>query len=165
MRRGRVYEELGVYWFEEPMQPYMRDSHIRLAAALDIPIAIGENYFTRHQFYDVIKSGAVDIVQLDNRRAGGVTEWLDIAAVSELAGLKLASHGGGPATVCHAQCDLSRKRQPESGKQHAGHPAENGGWRSAASRRPGHGDGNQRRLYAGLPCDVAGATKGMDAKS
>jgi L-alanine-DL-glutamate epimerase-like enolase superfamily enzyme len=48
MRRGRAYEELGIYWFEEPMQPYMRDSHARLAAALDLPIAIGENYYTRH---------------------------------------------------------------------------------------------------------------------
>jgi L-alanine-DL-glutamate epimerase-like enolase superfamily enzyme len=114
MRRGRVYEELGVYWFEEPMQPYMRDSHIRLAAALDIPIAIGENYFTRHQFYDVIKSGAVDIVQLDNRRAGGVTEWLDIAAVSELAGLKLASHGGGPANV-NVLCAMPNAIYLESG--------------------------------------------------
>lgn len=114
MRRGRAYEELGVYWFEEPMQPYMRDSHIRLAAALDLPIAIGENYFTRHQFYDVITSGAADIIQLDNRRAGGVTEWLDIASVSEMAGLKLASHGGGPANV-NVLCAMPNAIYLESG--------------------------------------------------
>lgn len=114
MRRGRAYEELGIYWFEEPMQPYMRDSHKRLASSLDIPIAIGENYFTRHQFYDVIKSGAVDIVQPDNRRAGGVTEWLDIAAISEVAGLKLASHGGGPANV-NILCAIPNAIYMESG--------------------------------------------------
>lgn len=99
MRRGRAYEELDVYWFEEPLQPYLRDSHIRLAEKLYIPIAIGENYYTRHQFYDIIKSGCADIVQPDNRRAGGVTEWMDISAISEAAGLKLASHGGGPGNV------------------------------------------------------------------
>ncbi len=99
LRRGRAYEELGVYWFEEPLQPYLRDSHVRLAEKLCIPIAIGENYYTRHQFYDIIKAGCVDIVQPDNRRAGGVTEWMDIAAISEAAGLKLASHGGGPGNV------------------------------------------------------------------
>lgn len=114
MRRGRVYEELGAYWFEEPMQPYMRDSHVRLAAALDMPIAIGENYFTRHQFYDVIKAGAADIIQPDNRRAGGVTEWLDIASISEAAGLKLASHGGGPGNV-NVLCALSNAIYIESG--------------------------------------------------
>ena len=114
LRRGRAYEELGVFWFEEPLQPYMRDSHIRLAASLDIPIAIGENYFTRHQFHDVIRSGAVDIVQLDNRRAGGVSEWLDIAAVSEMSGLKLASHGGGPANI-NVLCAMQNAIYLESG--------------------------------------------------
>jgi len=114
MRRGRAYEELGVYWFEEPMQPYLRDSHVRLASALDIPIAIGENYYTRHQFYDVIKMGAVDIVQPDNRRAGGVTEWMDIASISEAAGLKLASHGGGPANV-NILCAIPNAIYMESG--------------------------------------------------
>jgi L-alanine-DL-glutamate epimerase-like enolase superfamily enzyme len=98
-RRGRAYEQAGVYWLEEPMQPYMRDSHKKLAEALDIPIAIGENYYTRHQFHDVIHHKAADIVQPDARRAGGVTEWLDIAAISEAAGLKLACHGGGPGNV------------------------------------------------------------------
>ncbi len=99
LRRGYAYEELGVYWFEEPLQPYMRDSHVRLQDKLRMPVAVGENYYTRHQFYDVIKAGGVRIVQPDNRRAGGVTEWMDIAAISEAAGCKLASHGGGPGNV------------------------------------------------------------------
>lgn len=99
LRRGHAYEELGVYWFEEPLQPYMRDSYARLKDKLRIPIAAGENYYTRHQFYDVINADCVSIVQPDNRRAGGVTEWMDIGAVSEAAGCKLASHGGGPGNI------------------------------------------------------------------
>lgn len=99
LRRGRAYEELGVFWFEEPIQPYQRDSHVRLAQQLDIAIAIGENYFTRHQFYDVIKAGCADIIQPDNRRAGGVTEWLDIGSICDVSGIRLASHGGGPGNV------------------------------------------------------------------
>ena len=97
--RGAAYSDEGVYWFEEPIQPYLRDSHARLTQKLRVPIAVGENYYTRHQFYDVIKAGGADIVQPDGRRAGGVTEWMDIGAISEAAGLKLASHGGGPANV------------------------------------------------------------------
>jgi L-alanine-DL-glutamate epimerase-like enolase superfamily enzyme len=37
----------------------------------------------------------VDVVQPDNRRAGGVSEWMEIAAIADAAGLELASHGGG----------------------------------------------------------------------
>ena len=112
--RGKAYEDEGVYWFEEPMQPYMRDSHVRLAHALRIPIAIGENYFTRHQFYDVIKAGCADIVQPDGRRAGGPTEWLDLGSISEAAGVKLASHGGGPVNV-NILCVLENAIYLESG--------------------------------------------------
>jgi L-alanine-DL-glutamate epimerase-like enolase superfamily enzyme len=112
--RGKAYEDEGVYWFEEPMQPYMRDSHVRLAQTLRMPIAIGENYFTRHQFYDIIKAGCVDIVQPDGRRAGGPTEWLDISVISEVAGIKLASHGGGPVNV-NVLCALENAIYLESG--------------------------------------------------
>lgn len=99
LRRGHAFEELDVYWFEEPLQPCYRDAHARLRQKLRIPIAIGENYFTRHQFYDIIRAGCADIVQPDNRRAGGVTEWMDIASISEAAGVKFATHGGGPGNV------------------------------------------------------------------
>jgi L-alanine-DL-glutamate epimerase-like enolase superfamily enzyme len=114
LRRGRAYEKLGVFWFEEPIQPYARDSHIRLARQLDIAIAIGENYYTRHQFYDVIKSGMADVIQPDNRRAGGVTEWMDIAAVCDVCGLRLASHGGGPGNV-NVLCAIESAIYLESG--------------------------------------------------
>jgi L-alanine-DL-glutamate epimerase-like enolase superfamily enzyme len=112
--RGKAYDDEGVYWFEEPLQPYLRDAHARLAAKIRTPIAIGENYYTRHQFHDVIKAGCVSIVQPDGRRAGGPTEWLDIGAISEAAGLKLASHGGGPVAV-NILCALENAIYIESG--------------------------------------------------
>lgn len=99
LRRGHAFEELDVYWFEEPLKPQFLQAHARLREKLRIPIAIGENYFTRFQFYEAIRAGCADIVQPDNRRAGGVTEWMDIAAISETAGVKLASHLGGPGNV------------------------------------------------------------------
>jgi L-alanine-DL-glutamate epimerase-like enolase superfamily enzyme len=112
--RGKAYDDENVFWFEEPMQPYMRDAHSRLAQRIKTPIAIGENYYTRHQFYDVIKAGCAGIIQPDCRRAGGPTEWLDIGAISEAAGLKLASHGGGPQNV-NILCALENAIYIESG--------------------------------------------------
>ena len=112
--RGKAYDDENVYWFEEPMQPYMRDAHTRLSQRIKTPLAIGENYYTRHQFYDVIKAGCVSIVQPDGRRAGGPTEWLDIGSISEAAGLKLASHGGGPMAV-NVLCALENAIYIETG--------------------------------------------------
>lgn len=99
IRRGRVYEEMGIFWFEEPMPPEQAENYIELVKRLDIPIAAGENYYTRYEFYEAIHRRMMHIVQPDNRRAGGFTEWLEIGAIADAAGLKIASHGGGPENV------------------------------------------------------------------
>ena len=40
VRRGRAYEEAGMFWFEEPMPPYMVENHARLCQTLDIPVDV-----------------------------------------------------------------------------------------------------------------------------
>ncbi|HXK06010.1 MAG TPA: mandelate racemase/muconate lactonizing enzyme family protein [Verrucomicrobiae bacterium] len=94
-RRGKVYEQMGCFWLEEPLPPYDMEGFAGLAQALDIRIATGENLATKYQFADLIARKGVDVVQPDNRRAGGVTEWMEIAALSDAYNLELASHGGG----------------------------------------------------------------------
>jgi L-alanine-DL-glutamate epimerase-like enolase superfamily enzyme len=94
--RGRVYQELGCFWFEEPVRA---DDHVglaELAARLDIRIASGENDFGLRQFRDLFERRAVDVVQPDLRRAGGATECLDIGAMANAFDVAYASHGGGP---------------------------------------------------------------------
>lgn len=95
IRRGKAYEELDVFWFEEPLPPHEKDGYAKLTNALTVPIATGENEYTRYGFADLIKHGGVDIVQPDLRRTGGVTEWLEVGAIADAAGIPLASHGGG----------------------------------------------------------------------
>jgi L-alanine-DL-glutamate epimerase-like enolase superfamily enzyme len=99
LRRGRVYQDMGVFWYEEPMMPHEMDGYAELAEKLDVRIATGENLYTKYQFAELIAKKGADIVQPDNRRAGGVTEWLEIAAVADAYGLELASHGGGSANM------------------------------------------------------------------
>jgi L-alanine-DL-glutamate epimerase-like enolase superfamily enzyme len=95
IRRGRVYQEMGCFWYEEPLPPWQKDGYAELAAALDIRIATGENEYTKHSFLELMKRNAADVLQPDNRRAGGVTEWMEIAALADAFGLEIASHGGG----------------------------------------------------------------------
>jgi len=99
IRRGRVYQQMGCYWFEEPMPPYDHASYAELARELDIAIATGENEYTKYAYADLISRRGVDIVQPDNRRSGGVGEWMEIAAIAAGFGLDVASHGGGPTNV------------------------------------------------------------------
>jgi L-alanine-DL-glutamate epimerase-like enolase superfamily enzyme len=62
-------------------------------------IATGENLNTKYAFADLIARRGADVVQPDNRRAGGVTEWMEIAAIADGYGLELASHGGGATNL------------------------------------------------------------------
>jgi L-alanine-DL-glutamate epimerase-like enolase superfamily enzyme len=99
LRRGRVYQELGCFWYEEPLPPHDMDGFALLAKELDMRIATGENLATKYAFADLIARRAADVVQPDNRRAGGVTEWMEIAAIADGYGLELASHGGGSTNL------------------------------------------------------------------
>lgn len=99
LRRGKLYQQMGVFWYEEPLPPQEMQGYAELAAALEIRIATGENLYTKYQFNDLIQRRGADIVQPDNRRAGGVTEWLEIAAIADAAGIQLASHGGGDVNM------------------------------------------------------------------
>lgn len=99
LRRGRVYQDLQCFWYEEPLPPQERDGYAELAHELDIRIATGENEYTKYGFLELLKRGAADVVQPDNRRAGGVIEWMEIAALADAYGVDVASHGGGPTNM------------------------------------------------------------------
>jgi L-alanine-DL-glutamate epimerase-like enolase superfamily enzyme len=114
LRRGRVYQQMGCFWFEEPLVPYDHEGYAELARELDMRVATGENEYTKYAFLDLLSRKGVDVVQPDNRRAGGVTEWMEIAAIAAGFGVELASHGGGPTNV-HMVCAMPNAIYLESG--------------------------------------------------
>lgn len=95
LRRGRAFEELGCAWFEEPVRADDIAGLAQLAGALTIPIAAGENNYGKRQFRDLLEHRAVDIIQPDLRRAGGVTECLEIGLMADAFNVPYASHAGG----------------------------------------------------------------------
>lgn len=104
IRRGRAFEELGCAWWEEPIPADDVDGYAALAAALDIPIATGENLYTPAEFGRFLRRDAVDIVQPDLRRAGGPTGLLQVGAVANAFRRPYASHGGGAVQVSVMAC-------------------------------------------------------------
>ena len=113
LRRGRIYESLDCYWFEEPIRASDTSGLAELAQALDIPIASGENNFGKRQFKDLFVQRAVDVVQPDLRRAGGLTECFEVGLMAAGFGIPYASHGGG--VHLHVLAALPNTLMMESG--------------------------------------------------
>jgi L-alanine-DL-glutamate epimerase-like enolase superfamily enzyme len=86
-------EEYEPFWFEEPVQPDDYDGFRKIAAATSIPIATGENEYTKHGFRDLIATQAVAILNPDARYMGGVTEFMKVAGMAQAHGLDICPHG------------------------------------------------------------------------
>src|SRR5262249_58532126 len=88
-----------------------------VAAGLDSRSATGAIDYNKLAFMDLLLKKGADVVQPDNRRAGGPTEWMEIAAIADGFGVELASHGGG-ATNMNILCAIPNAIYMESsGKQ------------------------------------------------
>ena len=80
---AHALEQLGVWHFEEPLATHDYEAYARLADAVDIPIAVGEQEYTSWQFRDLITIGKVDILQPDVIKCGGITEFKKIATLAD----------------------------------------------------------------------------------
>jgi L-alanine-DL-glutamate epimerase-like enolase superfamily enzyme len=88
-------DALGAFdlaWIEEPLRADDLAGHVALRARIDVPIALGENLYTRYRFAEFIDAGAVDLVQPNIVRVGGITPFLQIAALADERGVELAPH-------------------------------------------------------------------------
>jgi len=92
LRFGRVLEEFGLVWIEEPLDAYDAEGHAHLAAVLDTPIATGEMLSSVAEHIALIEHRAADILQPDAPRIGGITSFLRLATLAHQAGLQLAPH-------------------------------------------------------------------------
>lgn len=99
---GRALEKLGIFWFEEPIAPNDLEGYLHLAEALDIRIAAGEADFMSFGAREFFRRRAIDIVQPNISRTGGITEARRIAAMSRAFHIPYAPHTGSCSAVCLA---------------------------------------------------------------
>jgi L-alanine-DL-glutamate epimerase-like enolase superfamily enzyme len=91
---GRKLEEFDLTWLEEPLHPDDIKAHRLLKQAVSIPIALGEHIYTTQAFRDYIENAAVDIIQVDVCRIGGITPWMDVAAMANVHNIRVCPHAG-----------------------------------------------------------------------
>jgi L-rhamnonate dehydratase len=88
----RMLEPFELAWIEEPVLPDDIQGYARIRASVGTPIAGGEHEFTRWGFQALIDSGAVDYLQPDVNRVGGITEARKIWAMAQAHGLQVVPH-------------------------------------------------------------------------
>ena len=67
-------DKYRVYWLEEPFAPDNLQAYADLAKRTPVPIAAGENHYTRQAFRDLFSQGCISIAQADCTKAGGISE-------------------------------------------------------------------------------------------
>lgn len=99
MRVGRALEELGYWWFEEPVQHYHVKAMGEVAQRLDITVSAGEQTYTLPALADLIDAG-VRMAQPDIVKMGGITGLMRCAALAHARGVELVPHQTQP-TIGH----------------------------------------------------------------
>lgn len=89
---GQRLGEYNIDWFEEPVAADDVKGNAYVRKSLNLKLATGENEYTIHGFKDLIQSEAVDVVQPDLFRVGGISQWKKVANISEAWNLLVSSH-------------------------------------------------------------------------
>jgi mandelate racemase len=82
----------GLAWIEEPIVYDNIDGYARLAADLETPLQIGENFYGPRDLHKALQQKACDLVMPDFMRIGGVTGWMRAAAIAGAAGVPISTH-------------------------------------------------------------------------
>jgi L-alanine-DL-glutamate epimerase-like enolase superfamily enzyme len=92
IRVAQMLEDYDLYWYEEPVLADNIDQCAQVAAATTIPIATGENEYTRYGFRDLIAAGAAQYLNPDIHRCGGFSQMMQISHLAAAYDVMIAPH-------------------------------------------------------------------------
>jgi L-alanine-DL-glutamate epimerase-like enolase superfamily enzyme len=124
IRVGRALEDLGYWWFEEPVQHYHVKAMGEVARRLDITVSAGEQTYTLSGVADLIDAG-VRMLQPDIVKMGGITGLTRCIALAQAHGVELVPHQTQPTIGHMASLHLA------ASQLHATKPCE---WNDPSSR-------------------------------
>jgi L-alanine-DL-glutamate epimerase-like enolase superfamily enzyme len=105
-----AFEDAAVGWLEEPFPPQDRRAYALAASLGRVPLAAGENHYTRYEFATLLEDSHVRFVQPDLSKTGGVTEAMRVAAMASAYKLSVNPHTSATAinmaTSIHFLCGI-----------------------------------------------------------
>lgn len=107
MNTAAMLADHDVAWFEEALRPEALADHRALRLHSPVPIATGECLTRRQTFLPWFEARALDIVQPDVTKVGGLTEQLAIARTAEAFGIRYIGHGWNTAVGLAADLQLA----------------------------------------------------------
>ena len=107
LRTAQMLADYDVIWFEEPLKPDALDDYVLLRQRAPVPIAGGEVLTRRQSFQPWLQAGALDIVQPDVTKVGGISESRRIAWMAQENGVRFIPHGWNTAVGLAADLQLA----------------------------------------------------------
>jgi L-alanine-DL-glutamate epimerase-like enolase superfamily enzyme len=92
IRQARELEHLDLVWYEEPVLADDLSACAEVASSISIPVATGENNYTRYEFRDLIERKAARYLMPDVCRANGFSETLKIGHLAAAHGVAVSPH-------------------------------------------------------------------------
>ncbi len=112
LRMAQEFERYGVSWFEEPVSSDDLSGLRQIKESTTADVTAGEYGYSLVYFSNMANSGAVDCLQIDISRCGGITEWMRISAVAAAIGLEVSAHCA-PSLHLHPACATQNIRHIE----------------------------------------------------
>ncbi|MGI9400023.1 MAG: enolase C-terminal domain-like protein, partial [Rhizobiaceae bacterium] len=108
-------DELGAYWFEEPVAPEDHDGYRELRSRLNVNIAGGEAEFSRWGWRTLLESKGLDIAQPEVCGLGGISEYMKVTALCHAHHVPVVNHVWGSGIAVAANLQLLATLPPMPG--------------------------------------------------